>query len=125
MPPHRLLIRPLRPDEWMLFRDLRIRAVTDTPDAFGAVPDEVVRRSDDEWRNFTAGFASDGHVLLVGFVADEAVGTTYARLNDDGTGHIGAMWIDPRHRRGGLGQLLLRAGIDWILAQGAPVVQLW
>jgi hypothetical protein len=52
MPQRTLTIRPLRPDEWVLYRDLRVRAVTDTPDAFGAVPEDVVAQSDDEWRSF-------------------------------------------------------------------------
>jgi ribosomal protein S18 acetylase RimI-like enzyme len=52
-------------------------------------------------------------VLLIGFIDREAIGTTYARSADDSIGHIGAMWIGPRHRRRGLGQQLLRAGIDW------------
>jgi len=119
------MIRSLRPDEWVLCRDLRIRAVTDAPDAFGADPQDVVRESDDYWRSFTAGFASDRHVLLVGFVEGHAIGTTYARLSDDGTGHIGAMWVDPLQRRGELGRQLLNSAIDWHVAHGVARLELW
>lgn len=120
-----LTIRALRPDEWQLFRDLRIRQITDAPDAFGAVLEEVIRESDDYWREFTARFADDRHALLVGFVGADAMGSTYARVSDDGGGHIGAMWIAPRFRRRGFGERMLRAGIDWHLGRGVVSVQLW
>src|SRR5713101_349138 len=42
-------VRPLRPDEGLIYRNLRLRALSDAPDAFGQTLGEAESRSDEEW----------------------------------------------------------------------------
>ena len=42
-------IRALGADEWRVYRDLRVRALADSPDAFGRTLAEEDGRLDTEW----------------------------------------------------------------------------
>src|SRR5690348_17195300 len=44
-----LRIRPFRADEWPLYRDLRLRALRDSPDAYGSILDLEAALTDAEW----------------------------------------------------------------------------
>ncbi|HEX2229661.1 MAG TPA: GNAT family N-acetyltransferase, partial [Candidatus Binatia bacterium] len=44
-------IRTFAPHEWETYRDLRLRALADSPDAFGGTLAVEKRRRDTEWAN--------------------------------------------------------------------------
>jgi hypothetical protein len=43
-------MRLLRPEEWRTFRDLRVRALTEAPHAFGSTSARELAPADAEWR---------------------------------------------------------------------------
>jgi hypothetical protein len=45
----RLSVRKFAPHEWRLYRDLRLRALRELPDAFGSTFAREAERTDDEW----------------------------------------------------------------------------
>jgi hypothetical protein len=42
-------VRPLRPDEGLIYRNVRLRALSDAPAAFGQTLGEAENRSDAGW----------------------------------------------------------------------------
>ena len=42
-------IRCLRPDEWRVWKDLRLHALADSPDAFGETLSSASQRPDSYW----------------------------------------------------------------------------
>lgn len=103
-------LRAVDGDDWQLLRDVRLRALADSPDAFGATRAQAEALSEAEWRR-----RSDGGGLTLVVVEDGsavAMGGTFAP--DDGpTIFVWGMWTDPAARGRGLGGLLLDELVAW------------
>ena len=115
------VIRELGEQEWELLRELRLRALRESPDAFSPLAEDVAREPDDYWRRGARMLASEHARLFVAERDGAAVGLVSATAAA-GTGYIGAMWIDPAARGGGLGRALLGSACAWLRARGcAPL----
>lgn len=60
-------VRPVRPEEWPALRDLRLRALRDTPFAFGSTYEGEATFPDDVWRARAEGLEG----VRATFVAEE------------------------------------------------------
>ena len=103
-------LRRLRPEDWEDFREIRLRALADAPDAFASTLERERAFSESEWRRRLSGpvyVVDDPHPVSVGGVFDE-----------DGTWHVWGMWTDPAHRRRGHARRLL----DALVPVRGPVV---
>jgi ribosomal protein S18 acetylase RimI-like enzyme len=110
------LVRRLRDHEWRAYRDLRLRSLRDSPDAFGSRFDQEKRRSDAEWaERVAAGTRSESVLPLV--VPEEAdfVGLAWAKIKspDPDTARVSQMWVVPERRGRGLGFELLSTVVSW------------
>lgn len=111
-------IRRVTVGEWRAYRDIRLAALLDTPDAFGGTYAESVVRSDEWWIERTRLAAeSDEQALFVAW-ADSAVGLA-GTFFDEPDWVVIAMWVDPEHRGKGLGRRLLDAVVDFQRVHGA------
>ena len=78
-------------------------------------------RSEADWRQ---GLTSRTRFLAE--VAGEAAGTVSGGdATTAGTAAITAMWVDPRFRRRGIGDLLIKHVLEWARNQGYTEVVLW
>ena len=94
-------VRPLGPDDWELFRGIRLRSLADSPDAFGSTLEREQAFSEDDWRRRLA-----GPVFVVLDPEPVAVGGLF---EDDGIHHVWGMWTDPAHRHRGHAWAVLEA----------------
>ncbi len=118
-------IRTLEVDEWELGRQLRLRALADTPDAFRSTYEDVAVESDAWWQGVVEDFSSDpSRGIWVVEDDGDLVGMTLGNIHD-GRLHIFSMWIDPGRRGEGLGQGLLGTVMAWGRVSGATTVELW
>jgi GNAT superfamily N-acetyltransferase len=120
-----ITIRPLEAHEWEAFKSLRIGALTESPDAFGASLDEARARSDEDWRVAALAFTGPDRRLFIAARGDEPVGLGSAVKDSEGIGHIGAMWVAPELRGTGAGRRVFDAICDWLTAQGCQTLALW
>ncbi|MFI5225982.1 MAG: GNAT family N-acetyltransferase [Candidatus Limnocylindrales bacterium] len=112
-------VRRLRPDEWRAFREIRLRALADSPDAFGATLDDASGRTDVEWQ--TRAEQSDGAIFVVDGADDfVAMASGGPAPNVPDTAAVFGMWVDPSARRRGLGGALIEAVKAWAIAEGYP-----
>jgi ribosomal protein S18 acetylase RimI-like enzyme len=98
--------RRLGPDDWETFRDLRLQALADSPDAFGSTLERELRFSEDEWRQRLGGpvfVVEDPDPVAVGGIFDHG-----------GTPHVWGMWTRPDAR----GRGHARALLDALIAPG-------
>lgn len=114
-------IRPIEREEWQALREVRLRALAESPDAFGETYAEAAALPDDDWRQRAGPSWSDGsHQRCV--VVDDGhtfLGMTVGVLETPDTVHVYAMWVAPEHRGRGLGRELVDAITAWARELGA------
>jgi ribosomal protein S18 acetylase RimI-like enzyme len=120
-------IRRAREDEWDRFRDLRLRALEDAPDAFGSTLERERPHGEAEWRRWLTGW--DGATTNVVFVAEVrgrwvAVAVGSFAAGEDA--HLYAMWVEPESRAAGTGRALVDAVVAWAEDETpAAALDLW
>jgi predicted GNAT family acetyltransferase len=107
-------LRRLGQDDWEILRDVRLRALEDSPDAFGSTLDRERDFDEKEWRRrlvrpVYAVMADDRPVAMAGAFADE------------GRVQVWGMWTDPEHRGRGHARALLDELLREHVAAGRPV----
>jgi len=110
-----LKIRTFRPDDWRTYRQLRLQALLDSPDAFGSTWERESPRPDEEWKARLADIDDRYSLPLVAFWDEEPVGLAWGRIEPDFTerADLYQMWASPEHRGRGIGRALLQAVIEW------------
>lgn len=112
-------IRVVAPEDWRTWRDLRLRALADSPDSFGETLDRATARDDADWRTSVA--ARGNRICLVATHDGVAVGMTVAVIAPESprTANLYAMWVAPEARRQGAARALLDAVVRWSRFAGA------
>lgn len=120
-------VRRIRSDEWQLLRDLRLRSLTDAPEAFGQRYDDAARQSDKEWvANARASAGGSHRAWFIARRADgEPAGVVQARRRPPDDCLLFSMWVEPESRRLGVGRVLVDAVVNWSSGWGAHRVVLW
>ncbi|MDB4957736.1 MAG: dihydropteroate synthase [Myxococcales bacterium] len=114
-------VRPLRPDEWRVWRDLRLRALADSPDAFGEALASAQLKDDASWVAWTARHPSRVHLLA----EHDGVPVGIAVIAIEGLrANLYAMWVSPEARGVGLGRALVDAALGWARARAVLEVGL-
>lgn len=111
-------VRPVRPEEWRRLRELRLRALADSPESFARTLDEERDDPDEVWIEWAT--PTDDWCP---FVAGEWEGMAFGWLRD-GVVFLGGMWVAPEGRRRGLGRELVDAVVGWARAREAAAVAL-
>lgn len=113
--------RVLAGPDWQVYRDLRLRALKDSPDAFGTTYEESCQRPDEYWMSRLKDLSADADLPLVAEGSGRQVGLAWGRIEpaDPGTAQVFQMWVVPAWRGRGVGRLLLRRIVDW--ARGRQV----
>ncbi|HEY5949134.1 MAG TPA: dihydropteroate synthase [Kofleriaceae bacterium] len=127
-----MTVREARPEEWREWRELRLRALADSPDAFGETLASAKKADDAMWQSFVAPradkirlFAEQGGkpagmcVIVIG--RGEALGQG---PGDSRKANLYAMWVAPEARGTGAGKALVEAGLRWARSRAALEVEL-
>ncbi|MGZ5093862.1 MAG: GNAT family N-acetyltransferase [Burkholderiales bacterium] len=112
-------VRAFASHEWRSYRELRLRALAESPDAFGSTLALEEGRTDEDWSARLAhGMASGSDLPLVVEVSGKAVGLAWAKINesDHTVANLYQMWVSPSYRRMGAGRMLVCTAIDWARA---------
>jgi ribosomal protein S18 acetylase RimI-like enzyme len=120
-------VRSFNPSEWPIYKALRLRALEESPNAFGSTLALEIERPDTAWNERLKNAASSGQdcVFLAEFEGTPS-GLVWAKAdpNELSTVHILPMWVAPNARGRGIGDKLLRAAILWAKQYGASFVKL-
>lgn len=120
-------VERIRDDEWEVLRDIRLRSLLDSPDAFGQRLDEAAATTPDDWVT-TARSSAAGDRRVWFFARDDAgtpIGVVQARRRSPAECLLFSMWVAPEARRLGVGALLVDAVQEWGSTWGAERVVLW
>lgn len=117
-------IRVLSPDEWPIFRELRLAALEEAPYAFSTRLAEWQGDFDTEarWKRRLTDVPFNAVAYLDGSPAGIASGTM---AGEDGGIELISMWVTPAARGKGAGEALIAAVTGWARAQRAAHVWLY
>jgi ribosomal protein S18 acetylase RimI-like enzyme len=117
-----LALRRLSADDWPLWRALRLRALAEAPEAFGATLDDWGGEGDVEarWRARLV----DVPLNLVAELDGEPVAMASGTAPAEDAVELISMWVAPEARDGGVGAALIRGVEEWAAAQGVRALAL-
>ena len=121
-------IRELQRHEWALFRELRLRALAESPDSFARRFADEQAQPDAHWMRLTESVTiPGGQVMLVAEEDGRPLGLAFGLFDKERPkiGHVGGMWVDPAARGLGAGQALLDAAIAWARGRELESLELW
>ena len=117
-------VRRLGPDDWEIWRGLRLCALAEAPHAFGSRLADWQGENDreDRWRG-RLGIPGSHNIVAV--LDDRHVGMASGLPSpDDGVAELISMWVAPTARGRGVGDLLVREIERWARGVGARVLRL-
>ncbi|MDR0280551.1 MAG: GNAT family N-acetyltransferase [Paucimonas sp.] len=118
-----IIVSPLRAEQWPLYRDLRLRALRDAPQAFGSTFEAEVTRTDEDWAQRAMRAANgDADKAWVAVHGEDACGLVWGKRVAEDTVEVFQMWVDPQARGLGAGRCLLEAVIAWARRLGVARV---
>jgi GNAT superfamily N-acetyltransferase len=109
-------------DDWVAFREIRLRSLIDSPDAFGSTYGEESSQVEHAWRDWAAGRWRGGDAAVFayrdeqGAMTGTATGAEYE--TEPGAAYLYAMWVAPDARGAGVGRALVEAVVDWARGRG-------
>ena len=114
-------VRALGPEDWQLYRRVRLAALEEAPYAFGSSYDIEVQAPESRWRHIVTErkrFVAEDEGQVAGTVSGGDADST-------GAAAMTAMWVDPRFRRRGVGDILVKTVLEWARAEGFSRMFLW
>ncbi len=127
-----LTIREAQPAEWREWRELRLRALADSPDAFGETIADTQAYDEAAWKTHVAArpnklrlFAlRDGRPVGMCVIVIAKARGGGERFGDWRKANLFAMWVAPEARGAGAGKALVSAGLRWARSHAALEVTL-
>ncbi|MFA4994671.1 MAG: GNAT family N-acetyltransferase [Bdellovibrionales bacterium] len=114
-----IFARPLTPNDWQMFRDVRLRALRGHPDVFLRSYETEKKLSEMDWKNTLDG---KGKCVIGLFDDNQLIGlaAVFPRQGDLGEqyGLMAMDYIDGKYRGRHLSKLLYEARVDWAKNSG-------
>jgi GNAT superfamily N-acetyltransferase len=106
----------ISPTNAPVFKDIRLRALQESPTAFSSTYTEESTLTDADWLKRAAQWSSAKSVAYLALDNDAAVGIAAGVLdrNYPLRADLMSMWVAPTHRGTGIGRLWVNAIVAWV-----------
>lgn len=106
-------VRQLGAEDWAVYKDVRLRALQESPESFSSTFERESAFADETWSERLG--ESGSNTFFVAELDKKVVGIVCGALpvTGDTYGTIYQMWVDPDYRGNGVGKLLLAHIIQW------------
>ncbi|WP_158073504.1 GNAT family N-acetyltransferase [Actinophytocola xanthii] len=115
-------VRRLTPDEWRLWREIRLAALADAPYAYGSTLEHEQAFDESVWRER---LSAAGSMTAVALDGTEPAGAM-AVFTPAGAAvpMLVAAWVHPAHRGRGVGDALVSDVLAWVRETGRDRIEL-
>ena len=121
-----VILKPVNPAMADTLRTIRLRALQDSPGAFGSTYDREVQFTAADWQRRAARCDGDKAIGYLAFDGDTAQAIAVGVLDSDNPARaeLVSMWVAPDYRQGGVGKQLVNGVIDWATTKQATALYL-
>jgi GNAT superfamily N-acetyltransferase len=116
-------VRALGEDDWQQYRDIRLAALQDAPEAFVATREQELALTEERWRDRlrrTRRLVADRDGSPLGVVSLGQAEEPYA-----GAAELFGLWVEPESRGTGVAWKLVEAGAAQALQDGSTHLSYW
>jgi GNAT superfamily N-acetyltransferase len=116
-------IKLLVPEQWPALRDIRLTALSDSPDSFLSTVERETSFQEEQWRaefirgEWSIGGRNEEGVSLLGATREADTSLEHCYLE--------FMWVAPRYRRSGFALQALRVVLARLRTSGVRTVLVW
>lgn len=104
-----ITLRTLTPNDWQLFRELRLEALREAPYAFGATLTDWKEADESRWRARLTEVPFNG----IAYLDERPAGIASGFPEERETAKLISMWVAPFARGHGVGDALVSAIVAW------------
>jgi ribosomal protein S18 acetylase RimI-like enzyme len=109
-----IVIKRIAAEDAFVYKDVRLRALKDSPTAFSSTYAKEAQFPEEEWRNRAVRCNGEDRVGFLAYDDGRACGMVFCFIEGIETeGTIVSMWVDPAVRRGGAGRMLIDSVVEW------------
>lgn len=111
-----ITIKRITPESALVFKQVRLRALEDSPTAFSSTYARESAFPDEEWVSRAtrwSGDATDAIFLAMDGEAACGVVGSYVEKENAERAQLVSMWVDPAYRHEGVGKALVDRVIEW------------
>lgn len=121
-----LTLKRVTPSMVEIYKAVRLRALLDSPSAFGSTYAREAAFSDAVWAERAETMQDGRSVIYIAFADEEPCGIMRCNLDDAiaGRAYLTSVWVSPSSRRTGIGCALLQAIEAWAVDAGARELRL-
>jgi len=121
-----IVLERITPQKALVFKAVRLRALRDTPGAFGSTYAKESQLADAEWVARAGKMNGERSIGLLAIDAGAACGIAACFLDqaDVTQAHLISMWTAPTHRQQGVGRLLVDKILEWARERKVRVLRL-
>jgi GNAT superfamily N-acetyltransferase len=108
-------IRRFHATEWTKYREIRLRALKDSPDAFASTYEESQKYPEAAWIARLGDARPESDYPMAAMIGEVMVGLAWAKIEPPKlyVAHLYQMWVQPASRGNGAGRALVDAAIAW------------
>jgi GNAT superfamily N-acetyltransferase len=117
-----ITVRRLGPEDWRVWRDVRLAALEEAPNAFASSLARELAFGEEIWR----GRMSGPGVHVMSFASQKPTGIAATFVPDPSPApELVSMWVEPVWRTRQVGTALVREVLAWACENGYGEVRLW
>lgn len=120
-------IRRVDVDDWLEWREIRLRSLKESPEAFRSTYAEEATQPNEWWeRRVRVSTSGLNNALWLATLQGEPSGILSSRVDTDSMVMTAeAVWVAPEARGRGVAENLLRSAMAWAKEIGARRAELW
>lgn len=116
-------LRTFLPSEWQTYREVRLRSLKDSPDAFSTTYEQMCLMPEADLEKRFVNLEMAYNHPIGAFIDSAPVGMAWVKLEGE-QANLFQMWVDPKCRGLGVGSAILEHAIEWAASKSAVTVHL-